>query len=112
MGVTRPDERPPEQLEGRLVAVEEPGPVVVVDLVHVDGDQSEAGVDYQEDEEEDKDVGASTTASDSKDEGDNDDNGDRYKVHNEEGRKRFRHLENFNMNELCARVVIKATKPV
>ena len=56
MGVTRPNERPPEQLEGRLVAVEKLGPVVVVDLVHVDSDQSEAGVDYQEDEEEDEDV--------------------------------------------------------
>jgi len=35
----------------------------------------------------------------------------RYKVHNEEGREQFRHLENVNMNDLCARVVIKAKKP-
>jgi SAM-dependent methyltransferase len=34
----------------------------------------------------------------------------RFKVHNEEGRERFRHLENFDMNMLCARVVIKARK--
>jgi len=35
----------------------------------------------------------------------------RYKVHNEEGQEQFRHLENVNMNDLCARVVIKARKP-
>jgi arsenite methyltransferase len=35
----------------------------------------------------------------------------RFKVHNDEGRERFRHLENFDMNMLCARVVIKARKP-
>jgi arsenite methyltransferase len=35
----------------------------------------------------------------------------RFKVHNGEGRERFRHLENFDMNLLCARVVIKARKP-
>jgi len=35
----------------------------------------------------------------------------RYKVHNKEGRQQFRHLENINMNDLCARVVIKARKP-
>ncbi len=35
----------------------------------------------------------------------------RYKVHNEQGREEFRHLENFDMNALCARVVIKARKP-
>ena len=39
------------------------------------------------------------------------DNTNRYKVHNEDGRKRYIHLENFDMNELCARVVIKARKP-
>jgi arsenite methyltransferase len=40
------------------------------------------------------------------------DNGEgRFKVHNEEGREHFRHLENFDMNMLCARVVIKARKP-
>ena len=39
------------------------------------------------------------------------DNGEgRFKVHNEEGQKQFRHLENFDMNQLCARVVIKASK--
>jgi hypothetical protein len=35
----------------------------------------------------------------------------RFKVRNGEGRERFRHLENFDMNMLCARVVIKARKP-
>lgn len=35
----------------------------------------------------------------------------RYKVHNEEGREQYRHLESVNMNDLCARVVIKAKKP-
>jgi hypothetical protein len=35
----------------------------------------------------------------------------RFKVHNKEGQKQFKHLENFDMNQLCARVVIKATKP-
>ncbi len=35
----------------------------------------------------------------------------RFKVHNEEGQKQYRHLENFDMNMLCARVVIKARKP-
>jgi len=35
----------------------------------------------------------------------------RYKVHNEEGRKQYEHLEKFNMNDLCARIVIKAKKP-
>ena len=35
----------------------------------------------------------------------------RFKVHNEEGQKQFHHLENFDMNQLCARVVIKARKP-
>lgn len=35
----------------------------------------------------------------------------RFKVHNEEGRERYQHLENFDMNTLCARVVIKARKP-
>jgi len=37
------------------------------------------------------------------------DNG-RYKVHNEEGQKQYRHLENFDMDRICARVVIKAKK--
>jgi len=35
----------------------------------------------------------------------------RYKVHNEEGREHYQHLEKFDMNDLCARVVIKARKP-
>lgn len=39
-----------------------------------------------------------------------DDEEGRFKVHNEEGQKQFRHLENFDMNQLCARVVIKASK--
>ena len=56
VGVTRSDEGPPEQLEGGLVAVEELGPVVVVNLVHVHSDQGEADVHNQEDEEKDKDV--------------------------------------------------------
>ena len=34
----------------------------------------------------------------------------RFKVHNEEGRERYHHLERFDMNKLCARVVIKAKK--
>ena len=36
----------------------------------------------------------------------------RYKVHNEEGREDFRHLEKVDMNALCARVVIKAKKKI
>jgi len=35
----------------------------------------------------------------------------RFKVHNEKGRQKYRHLEKFDMNALCARVVIKARKP-
>eukprot|EP00588_Corethron_pennatum_P016712 CAMPEP_0194310140 /NCGR_PEP_ID=MMETSP0171-20130528/7069_1 /TAXON_ID=218684 /ORGANISM="Corethron pennatum, Strain L29A3" /LENGTH=644 /DNA_ID=CAMNT_0039063619 /DNA_START=155 /DNA_END=2089 /DNA_ORIENTATION=- len=43
---------------------------------------------------------------------DEDDDGEgRFKVHNEEGRQKYRHLEKFDMNKLCARVVIKARKP-
>jgi ubiquinone/menaquinone biosynthesis C-methylase UbiE len=41
-----------------------------------------------------------------------DSNEGRFKVHNEDGQKQYRHLENFDMNMLCARVVIKARKPV
>eukprot|EP00557_Chaetoceros_sp_GSL56_P005914 CAMPEP_0176488052 /NCGR_PEP_ID=MMETSP0200_2-20121128/6486_1 /TAXON_ID=947934 /ORGANISM="Chaetoceros sp., Strain GSL56" /LENGTH=665 /DNA_ID=CAMNT_0017884975 /DNA_START=1164 /DNA_END=3161 /DNA_ORIENTATION=- len=40
-----------------------------------------------------------------------DENQSRFKVHNEEGQKQFQHLENFDMNQLCARIVIKARKP-
>ena len=50
--VAGPDQRPPEQLEGGLVRVEELRAVVVIDLVHVDCDQGEADVDDHEDEEE------------------------------------------------------------
>jgi hypothetical protein len=35
----------------------------------------------------------------------------RYKVHNDEGQNEYRHLEHYDMNDLCARVVIKARKP-
>ena len=35
----------------------------------------------------------------------------RFKAHKGEGRGRFRHLENFDLNMNCARVVIKARKP-
>jgi Methylase involved in ubiquinone/menaquinone biosynthesis len=35
----------------------------------------------------------------------------RFKVHNGDGQAQFKHLENFDMNQLCARVVIKARKP-
>ena len=34
----------------------------------------------------------------------------RFKVHNKEGQERYQHLEHFDMNKLCARVVIKAKK--
>ena len=54
--VPRPDERPPEQLEGGLVGVEELRPVVIVDLVDIDNHQGEADVDNDEDEEEDQNV--------------------------------------------------------
>ena len=43
--------------------------------------------------------------------GSEDDGPGRFKVHNDEGSDEFRHLENFDMNALCARVVIKARKP-
>lgn len=47
------------------------------------------------------------------DEDENDESNEgRFKVHNEDGQEEYRHLENFDMNMLCARVVIKARKPV
>jgi len=46
-----------------------------------------------------------------KENGCEDDGSGRFKVHNDEGSDEFRHLENFDMNALCARVVIKARKP-
>mmetsp|Transcript_20623 Transcript_20623/g.30956 ORF Transcript_20623/g.30956 Transcript_20623/m.30956 type:complete len:114 (-) Transcript_20623:232-573(-) len=67
------------------------------------------------DEDEDEDTQNFSTDSGGKDNKSSndadDDDGSRYKVHHDEGRKRFRHLENFDMNELCARVVIKGRKP-
>ena len=54
--VPRSDERPPEQLEGGLVGVEELGPVVIVNLVDINNHQGEADVDNDEDEEEDQDI--------------------------------------------------------
>jgi AAA ATPase containing von Willebrand factor type A (vWA) domain len=42
---------------------------------------------------------------------DGEDDQSRFKVHNEDGQAQFKHLENFDMNQLCARVVIKARKP-
>ena len=35
----------------------------------------------------------------------------RFKVHNAEGQNEYKHLENYDMNDLCSRVVIKARKP-
>ena len=52
--VASPDQRPPEQLEGGLVRVEELGPVVVINLVNIDNHQGEADVDDNEDKEEDE----------------------------------------------------------
>ena len=54
--VPGPDERPPEQLEGRLVGVEELRPVVIVNLVDIDNHQGEADIDDDKDEEEDQDI--------------------------------------------------------
>ena len=54
--VASPDQRPPEQLEGGLVRVEELSPVVVINFVNIHNHQGEADVDNDEDEEEDKDV--------------------------------------------------------
>ena len=50
------DQRPPEQLEGRLVGVEELSPVVIVNLVDIDNDEGEADVDNDKDEEEHQDI--------------------------------------------------------
>ena len=50
------DQRPPEQLEGRLVGVEELSPVVIINLVDVDNNEGEADVDNDKDEEEDQDI--------------------------------------------------------
>jgi 2-polyprenyl-3-methyl-5-hydroxy-6-metoxy-1,4-benzoquinol methylase len=76
--------------------------------VHIDLSDSlmeiqveENGEDSGDDEEDDNnDVGE-----------DGNDDKSRYKVHNEEGRKRYVHLENFDMNQLCARITITARKP-
>ena len=54
--VASPDQRPPEQLEGGLVRVEELSPVVVINFVNIHNHQGEADVDNNEDEEEDEDV--------------------------------------------------------
>jgi len=35
----------------------------------------------------------------------------RFKIHNNDEEEKYRHLENFDMNSLCARVVILARKP-
>lgn len=36
----------------------------------------------------------------------------RFKVHNNDVDDNFRHLKSYNMNDLCARIVIKAKKPI
>ena len=54
--VPGPDQRPPEQLEGRLVGVEELSPVVIVNLVDVDNNEGETEVDNDKDEEEHQDI--------------------------------------------------------
>lgn len=78
---------------------------------NIDIDMSDSKMemeDLEDDEEDDEKIenkNEQTRVQEEK----GDDSG-RYKVHNEEGQKQYRHLENFDMNKLCARVVIKATK--
>ena len=90
-------------------------------FVNIEIDMSDSLMEVVEEEEimsEKNDAGDSETESTreeenepaiTRDEQDNAEEG-RFKVHNEDGQKQFRHLENFDMNQLCARVVIKATK--
>ncbi len=97
---------------------------IVIDLsdslmeVEVDEEEMEV-LGREESEEGENDLSNNNEAkgvSDDQDDNNQDDNNQddkngRYKVHNEDGRKRFKHLDSFDMNKLCARVVIKARKP-
>ena len=71
----------------------------------------EVELEEEEEEEEVQQVMEETMVEKHRKEKDDNDGNGRYKVHNEEGRKRFQHLDNFDMNKLCARVVLKARKP-
>merc|ERR1712160_178885 len=70
-------------------------------FVDIDIDFSDSKMEVEVEVDEDEDA-----VEESKEEGEG-----RYKIHNEEGQNEFRHLEKFDMNNLCARVVIKARKP-
>ena len=68
-----------------------------VDDDEAEGEEGDAG-EFARDHDHDRDAAGEEAS------------GGRFKVHNEEGESQFRHLQKFDMNMLCARVVIKATK--
>merc|ERR1711957_295780 len=75
--------------------------------IEIDFSDSLMEVEEELDDEKEHDNMAEEESDESGEEGDSE---GRFKVHNEEGRESFRHLENFDMNTLCARVVVKAKK--
>ena len=87
-----------------LVEVEEEEEMMIPSGTNDEADEGEHESERSTHNDEEKNEDSS-----SRDEQDQADEG-RFKVHNENGQKQFRHLENFDMNQLCARVVIKATK--
>ena len=76
------------------------------DEIEIDMSDSKMEIEVDENGDEDSESQNGSTWSEEKE-----DTG-RYKVHNEEGREDFRHLEKVDMNALCARVVIKAKKKI
>jgi len=81
-------------------------------FVDIEIDFSDSLMEVEEEEELDDEEEPDNMAEEESDEsGEEEDSEGRFKVHNEEGRESFRHLENFDMNTLCARVVVKAKKP-
>lgn len=82
-------------------------------LMEVYEEEEETGIDNDEmkNPNSDETMQSQSSSGHRTKESDGEDNQSRFKVHNEDGQKQFKHLENFDMNQLCARVVIKANKP-
>ena len=56
MGVACTYKCPPKQLESRLVGVEELCPIIIIDVIDVNGTEGKADIDDNEDEEENKNI--------------------------------------------------------